>query len=48
MEFYMNDVFQLTMESMNCGSDEIALQVVYICDILYKIIGHRILVNGLR
>ena len=44
----MNDVFQLTMESMNCGSDEIALQVVYFCDILYKIIGHRILVNGLR
>ena len=28
MDFYMNDVFQLTMESMNCGSDEIALQVV--------------------
>ena len=22
----MNDVFQLTMESMSCGSDEIALQ----------------------
>lgn len=28
MEYYMNDVFQLTMESMSCGSDEIALQVI--------------------
>ena len=28
MEYYMNDIFQLTMESMNCGSDEIALQVI--------------------
>ena len=27
MEYYMNDVFQLTMESMSSGSDEIALQV---------------------
>ena len=27
MDIYMNDVFQLTLQSMDCGTDEIALQV---------------------
>ena len=28
MDVYMNDIFQLTLTSMDCGTDEIALQAI--------------------